>query len=71
MVAQYIATRTIMNLCEQSARRPGARVSRRCWDQGGLYLERVKKRESAAAESDREKKIGEEEGMPLETTTVR
>ena len=29
MVAQYIATRPIMDLCERSNRRPGARVSRR------------------------------------------
>ena len=60
-----------MDLCERSARRPGARVSRRMWEQDGIYLEGAKKRAAAAAESDREEKIGEEEGIPLETTTVR
>ena len=64
---QYIATQTILDLCERSARRPGARVSRRWWEQDGLDLEGEKKR--AAAESDGEEAIIEEEGMPLETTT--
>ena len=43
-VAQYIATQPIMDLYEQSARRPGERVSRRWWYQAGIYLEGVKKR---------------------------
>ena len=30
-VAHYIETRPIMDLCERSARRPGARVSQRWW----------------------------------------
>ena len=30
------------------------------WEQDGLYLERAKKRASAAAESDREETIGKE-----------
>ena len=37
--AQYIATRPILNLCERSARRPGARLSWRWWEQAGLDLE--------------------------------
>ena len=37
-VAQYIATQPILDLCERSARRPGARVSWRWWEQDGLYL---------------------------------
>ena len=68
-VAQYIATQTILDLCERSARRPGARVSRRWWEQDGLYLERENNR--AAAESDGEEAISEEERIPLETTTGR
>ena len=44
-------------------------MSWRWWEQDGLYLEGNKKR--AALESDREEAIGEEEGMNLETTTVR
>ena len=65
--AQYIATRPILNLCEQSARRPRARVSWRWWEQAGLDLEGAKKRAAAAvADSDREESMGEEEGIPLE-----
>ena len=53
-VAQYIATRPILDLCERSAWRSGARVSRRWWEQDGLYLEGSKKRAETAAESDGE-----------------
>ena len=39
-VAQYIATRPIMDLCERSTWSPGARVSWWWWwEQEGLYLE--------------------------------
>ena len=69
MVAHYITTRPILDLYERSAWRPGARVSRRWWEQDGLDLEGVNKRSAAAAESDREDTIGKEEGIPLETTT--
>ena len=32
-VAQFIATRPILDLCEKATRRPGARVARRWWEQ--------------------------------------
>ena len=32
-VVQFIATRTILDLCEQATRRPGVRVYRRWWEQ--------------------------------------
>ena len=35
-VAQFIATRPIMGLCEAEVRRPGARVARRWWEQTGI-----------------------------------
>ena len=38
-VAQYIATRPILDLCEQATRRPGTRMSRRWWEQAGIDLE--------------------------------
>ena len=38
-VARYIATLPILDLCEQSTRRPGARVSWRWWEQAGINLE--------------------------------
>ena len=48
-VAQYIATQPILDLCERSARRPGARVSQGWREQDTLYLEGVKKRAAAVA----------------------
>ena len=68
-VAQYIATQPILDLCEQSARRPRARVSQRWWEQEGLDLEGVKKRSAAATELDVEETIGEDVGILLEATT--
>ena len=37
-VAQYIATRPIMDLCLAVKRRPGPRVAMRWWEQEGLNL---------------------------------
>ena len=68
-VAEYIATRPILDLCERSAWRQGGWVSWQWWEQDGLDLEGTKKR--AAYESGREEAIREVEGMPLETTTGR
>ena len=59
MVAQYIATRTILDLCDRSARIPGVWVSRWWWEQDGLGLERAKER--AVAKSDGEEAQSEEE----------
>ena len=39
MVVQYIETQLILDLCERSARRPGARVSWRWREQYGIDLE--------------------------------
>ena len=36
--AKYIATQTILDLCEQSVRRPGAWVSWRWWEQEGIDI---------------------------------
>ena len=36
MVAQFIATRPILELCEQATRRPGVRVYQRWWEQTGI-----------------------------------
>ena len=35
-VAQFIATRPILGLCEVTERRPGKRVQRRWWEQTGI-----------------------------------
>ena len=37
-VAQYIATRPIMNLCLAAERKPGLRLSRQCWEQNDLDI---------------------------------
>ena len=67
-VAQYIATQPIVELCERSARRLGAWVSRRWWEQEGMDLERAKDR--AAADSDGEE-AQRKEGAAQEETPGR
>ena len=59
MVAQYIATRPILDLCERATRRPGARVSPRWWEQAGIDLEGARKR--AAESTTRSETESEEE----------
>ena len=41
--------RPIMDLFEQATRRPGAKVSRRLWEQASIDLEGAKKRASETA----------------------
>ena len=48
-VVQYIATQPILDLCERSTRRPGARVSWWWWDQAAINLEGSNKRTTEAA----------------------
>ena len=48
-VAQFITTRPILDLCEQATRRPGARVSRRWWEQTGIDLNGAREKAAAAA----------------------
>ena len=43
-VAQYIATRTLLELCKGTTHIGGARVSRRWWDQKGVDWEKAKAR---------------------------
>ena len=38
MVAEYISTRPILDLCEDVERRPGTQFSKWWWDQEGLNL---------------------------------
>ena len=57
-VAQYIATRTLMDLCEGTNQIGGARVARRWWDQKGINWEKAK---SSGAEAESESEIDMEE----------
>ena len=61
-VAQYIATRPILDLCERFTWRPGARVYRWWWEQAGIDLEGAKKRAAEeTTDSDSESDLGGEE----------
>ena len=51
-VVQYIAARTILDLCEKTLQRPGYWIARIWWDQEGLDLAGA--REMVAAAADRE-----------------
>ena len=39
MVAQYIVTRPILDLCEEAVQRPGTQFYKSWWEQEGLDLE--------------------------------
>ena len=54
-VAQYIATRPILDLCERSVQRKGAWVSWRWWEQEGIDLERAREKAAAALDGGEEK----------------
>ena len=41
-VAQYIATRPLLDLCEGARAREGAKVPQRWWEQAGIYWEKAK-----------------------------
>ena len=58
MVAQFIAMRPILGLCEVAERRPGTRVPRRWWEQTGINLKAA--REKAAAKDGYDKAEAEE-----------
>ena len=53
-VVQYIATQTILDLCERATQREGARVSRRWWDQEGIDLKAAMERPAEALATDSE-----------------
>ena len=59
-VAQYIATRTLLDLCEGKTQIGRARVAMRWWDQKGVYWEKSKAK-GADTESESEIDMEEEE----------
>ena len=58
MVAQFIATQPILDLCKKYNRRPGARVSRRWWEQTGIDWKGARERADAAEAADPGTKAG-------------
>ena len=50
-VAQFIATRPILDLCKKAKIRPGERVPRRWWEQTGINCKGSREREEASAEA--------------------
>ena len=63
-VAQFIATRTIMELYLAAERRPGSRVTNQWWEQDGLDVER---RQIAAQEEEWAEGEKETDGTDTET----
>ena len=47
-VAQFIATRPILDLCKKSTRQPGARVPRQWWEKTGIYWKVAQERAEVA-----------------------
>ena len=66
-VAQYIATRPILDLCERATQRVGERVSRRWWDHEGIYMKTAKERAAEAMETDLELESDLESEAEVET----
>ena len=52
MVEQYIATRSLLDLCEGSERAPGAGVGMRWWEQEGIDLAGAREAEVAVEEEE-------------------
>ena len=49
-VAHYIATRSLLELCEATERKYGAHVGIRWWEQGGIDLAGTREAEATAAD---------------------
>ena len=58
MVAQFIATQFILDLCEETERTPRARVGMRWWDKLGIDLTWARERVTAAEDVDADKEGG-------------
>ena len=60
MVAQYIATRPILDLCARATQRLGTRVSRQWWEQEEIDLEKEKGRAEETTTTDLESEADSE-----------
>ena len=54
-VAQYIATQSLLVLCEEMERTPGAGVGMRWWEQADIDLMGLRETEAAAADEEKDK----------------
>ena len=63
MVTHYIATRTILDLCEEAEWKIGTWVSKRWWEQEGLDLEGGRTTEEVEDEEGPHDAEGETEGL--------
>ena len=68
MVAQYIATLPILDLCEWTTQRVGVRVSWQWWEQKDIDLETAKERmaEALATDSESESEVESEAEVEVE-----
>ena len=66
MVAQYIATRLLLDLCKGVTQRKGARVTMMWWDQTGIDWEKAKSR-GTDTESESESGTDTEGGEARDT----
>ena len=65
-VAQFVATRTILALCEGTKRRGGTRVPQRWWEQTGIDW-RLAREKSESAEAAGERSAAETAGKTTAT----
>ena len=54
MATQFIATRLILDLCEETERTPGDRVGMRCWEQDDIDLKGRREMAEEAADADKD-----------------
>ena len=66
MVTQFISTQSVIDLCEETEKTPGARVGIRWWEQAGI--DPTGSRERAAIGADADEDGGA--GTPAEKSTT-
>ena len=55
MVAHFIDTRSLLELCEETERTTGEWVGMQCWEQGVIYLTGARSRAVVAADADEDR----------------
>ena len=70
-VAQYIATRPLLELCEGAKQREGARVTLSWWDQSGIDWEKAKAKETETESASDSDSGADTEGEEVQETESR